>query len=136
MINVNGAFDGLDSMRFKSTNAEGNITVYGLGENGEDLIVNKIGNFSGKYLVPSGTVLLRISSDGRWEMKRLERRPGPESTRDHIRSHPVHAKPGRARYRAASGYGASALPLQHPSLIRERWKHHGNQDRDGTPRRH
>jgi hypothetical protein len=24
-----GVFDGLDSMRFKSTNAEGNVTVYG-----------------------------------------------------------------------------------------------------------
>jgi hypothetical protein len=28
--------------------------------------------FSGKYLVPSGTVLLRISSDGRWEMKKAQ----------------------------------------------------------------
>jgi hypothetical protein len=69
VINVDGVFDGLDSMRFKSTNADGNITVYGLGDN-EDLIVNEIGNFSGKYLVPKGTVLLRISSDGQWEMKK------------------------------------------------------------------
>jgi hypothetical protein len=43
--------------------------VYGLGDN-EELIVNEIGNFSGNYLVPSGTVLLRISSDGRWELKK------------------------------------------------------------------
>jgi hypothetical protein len=34
VININDVFDGLDSMRFKSTNADGNITVYGLGENG------------------------------------------------------------------------------------------------------
>jgi cobyrinic acid a,c-diamide synthase len=27
-------------------------------------LVGGIGNFSGKYLVPSGVVLLRISSDG------------------------------------------------------------------------
>jgi len=65
VINVEDVFDGLDSMRFKSTNADGNVTVYGLGDNGEDLIVNEIGNFSGKYLMPKGTVLLRISSDGR-----------------------------------------------------------------------
>jgi hypothetical protein len=70
VINVDGVFDGLDSMRFKSTRADGNIAVYGLGENGEDLIVNEIGNFSGEYLVPSGTVMLRISSDGRWEMRK------------------------------------------------------------------
>jgi hypothetical protein len=69
VINVDGVFDGLDSMGFKSTNADGNITVYGLGDN-EELIVNEIGNFSGKYLVPNGTVLLRISSDGRWELKK------------------------------------------------------------------
>jgi len=70
VINVQDVFDGLDSLRFKSTRADGNITVYGLGDNGEDLIVNEIGNFSGKYLMPKGTVLLRISSDGRWEMKK------------------------------------------------------------------
>ena len=52
VINVDGVFEGLDSMRFKSTNADGNITVYGLGDS-EDLMVNEIGNFSGKYLVPS-----------------------------------------------------------------------------------
>ena len=42
--------------------------VYGLGES-EDLIVNDIGNFSGKYLVPSGTVLLRIAAV--WRMPRV-----------------------------------------------------------------
>ena len=69
VINVADVFDGLDSIRFKSTNAEGNVTVYGLGDD-EDLIVNKIGNFSGKYLVPSGVTLLKISSDGGWTMKK------------------------------------------------------------------
>ena len=69
VINVVDVFDGLDSIRFKSTNAEGNVTVYGLGDD-EDLIVNEIGNFSGKYLVPSGVTLLKISSDGRWTMKK------------------------------------------------------------------
>ncbi len=69
VINVSDVFDGLDSLKFKSSKADGNITVYGLGES-EDLIVNEIGNFSGTYLVPSGTLLLRISSDGRWEMKK------------------------------------------------------------------
>jgi hypothetical protein len=44
VINVAGVFDGFDSMRFKSTNADGNITVYGLGDD-EDLTVNEIGNF-------------------------------------------------------------------------------------------
>ena len=69
MINVTDVFEGLDSMRFTSSRTDSNVTVYGLGDS-EDLIVNEIGNFSGKYLVPSGTVLLRISSDGRWEMKK------------------------------------------------------------------
>ncbi len=69
VINVKGSFDKLDSMKFRSTHAEGNVTVYGLGDD-EDLIVNDIGNFSGKYLVPSGVVLLRISSDGHWTMKK------------------------------------------------------------------
>jgi len=69
VINVKDVFDGLDSLRFKSTQADGNITVYGLGD-GEELIVNDIGNFSGKHLVPEGVVLFRVSSDGSWSMKR------------------------------------------------------------------
>jgi hypothetical protein len=69
VINVKGSFGSLDSMKFKSTHAEGNITVYGLGDS-EDLIVNDIGNFSGEYPVPSGVVLLRISSDGDWAMRK------------------------------------------------------------------
>jgi hypothetical protein len=31
LIKVDGVFDRLDSMRFKSTSAGGNISVYGLG---------------------------------------------------------------------------------------------------------
>ncbi len=69
VVNVVDVFDTLDEMRFKSTGADGNITVYGLGES-QDLIVNEIGNFSGDYLVPSGTTLLQIESDGRWEIKK------------------------------------------------------------------
>lgn len=58
---------GLDEVQEHPS--ESNITVDGLGDD-EDLIVNDIGNFSGKYLVPSGVVLLRISSDGHWTMKK------------------------------------------------------------------
>jgi hypothetical protein len=67
VINVSGVFDGMDSMRFKSTKTEGNVTVYGVGDD-EDLIVNEIGNFSGTYLVPGGVNLMRIASDGHWTM--------------------------------------------------------------------
>lgn len=69
VINVSDVFDGMDSMKFKSTKAESNVTVYGLGD-GEDLIVNEIGNFSGTYLVPGGVTLMKISSDGHWTMKK------------------------------------------------------------------
>jgi hypothetical protein len=69
VVNVVDVFNTLDEMRFKSTGADGNISVYGLGES-QDLIVNEIGNFSGDYLVPPGTTLLQIESDGRWEIKK------------------------------------------------------------------
>ena len=59
----------MDSMKFKSTKADGNVTVYGLGDD-ENLIVNEIGNFSGTYLIPGGVTLLRISSAGSWTMKK------------------------------------------------------------------
>jgi len=67
---VKGVFTGLDSLKFTSTRADGNITVYGLGDN-EELIVNDIGNFSGKYLVPEGIVLFQISSDGHWNLSKV-----------------------------------------------------------------
>jgi hypothetical protein len=70
VIYVGDVFDGLDSLSFKSTRAEGNITVYALGDS-EDLLVNEIGNFSGKYLVPDGVSFLHISSDGRWAMRKV-----------------------------------------------------------------
>jgi hypothetical protein len=69
VISVAGAFDGLDSLKFKSTKADGNITVYALGES-EDLVVNDIGNFTGEYAMPSDVSLLHISSDGQWTMKK------------------------------------------------------------------
>ena len=70
VISVSDVFDGLDSMKFKSTKADSNVTVYGLGDGREDLIVNEIGNFSGTYLVPGGVTLMKISSDGHWTMKK------------------------------------------------------------------
>lgn len=69
VISVAGAFDGLDSLKFKSLKADGNITVYALGES-EELVVNDIGNFSGEYAMPSEVSLLHVSSDGQWTMNK------------------------------------------------------------------
>jgi hypothetical protein len=54
VINVSGVFDGMDSMKFKSTKTEGNVTVYGVGDD-EDLIVNEIGNFLARTLCPAAS---------------------------------------------------------------------------------
>jgi hypothetical protein len=70
VISVSDVFDGLDSMKFKSTKADSNVIVYGLGDDGEDVIVNEIGNFSGTYVVPGSVTLMKISSDGHWTMKK------------------------------------------------------------------
>ena len=43
VISISGVFDGMDSMKFRSTKTDGNVTVYGLGDD-EDLIINGIGN--------------------------------------------------------------------------------------------
>jgi hypothetical protein len=66
VISISGVFDGMDSMKFRSTKTDGNVTVHGLGDD-EDLIINGIGN-SGTYLVPGGVTLMRISSDRHWTM--------------------------------------------------------------------
>ena len=70
VITVSGVFTGLDTLKFKSSKVDGNIMVYGLGENGESLIVIDIGNFSGEYDVPNGVSLLKVSSDGDWTTKK------------------------------------------------------------------
>jgi hypothetical protein len=58
VLNVDGVFGALDSVKFASHNDDNTvITSYG---DTEDLLVNEIGNTHGKYLVPNGTVVLQI----------------------------------------------------------------------------
>ena len=72
MVDVTGSFDALDSVRFVSTRSDSNVTMYAYDADGDgDLVVNDIGAFRGEYLMPSGTVRLRINSDGDWTMKKV-----------------------------------------------------------------
>lgn len=48
---------------------EGHFAVWAYGDT-RDLIVNRIGSYSGEVLVPAGTILWEIVADGRWSVDR------------------------------------------------------------------
>ena len=64
-----GAFAGLDSVKITNS-GESNFVVTAYGET-MDLLVNEIGNYSGELLMPAGTVLLEIQSDGTWTLHKV-----------------------------------------------------------------
>jgi len=61
-----GSFAGLDSVKITNS-GQGNFVVTAYGDT-VDLLVNEIGNYSGEQLMPDGTVLLEIQSDGTWTL--------------------------------------------------------------------
>lgn len=63
-------FDPLDTIKFKSTRADSNVIVTAYADSGAELVVNEVGNFSGEYIVPNGTFLWTVESDGNWSFKR------------------------------------------------------------------
>ncbi len=64
-----GSFTGLDSVKITNS-GKSNFVVMAYGET-QDLLVNKIGNYSGEQLMPSGTALLEIQSDGTWSLHKV-----------------------------------------------------------------
>lgn len=62
-----GAFAGLDSVKITNS-GESNFVVTAYGET-MDLLVNEIGSYSGELLMPAGTVLFEIQSDGTWTLQ-------------------------------------------------------------------
>ena len=66
LVIKSGAFAGLDSIKITNS-GESNFVVTAYGDS-KDLLVNEIGNYSGEQLMPAGTVLLEIQSDGNWSL--------------------------------------------------------------------
>lgn len=64
-----GSFTGLDSVKITNS-GKSNFVVMAYGDT-QDLLVNKIGNYSGEQLMPSGTALLEIQSDGTWSLHKV-----------------------------------------------------------------
>lgn len=48
-------------------NGSGNFAVWAYSTSGRDLLVNEIGNYSGKQILPSELVIITVSADGNWE---------------------------------------------------------------------
>jgi hypothetical protein len=71
VVVVKGAFAPADSIKFVSSRADANVTLYAIDSDGnENLVVNDIDNFAGEFLVPSDSMIFQISSDGRWTIKK------------------------------------------------------------------
>ena len=64
-----GAFTGLDSVQITNS-GQSNFVVWADGDT-KNLLVNEIGNYSGEQLMPAGTVLLEIQSDGAWSLHKV-----------------------------------------------------------------
>ena len=61
-----GAFSGLDSVQITNS-GQSNFAVWAHGDT-QELLVNEIGPYSGEHLMPAGTALLQIESDGTWSL--------------------------------------------------------------------
>jgi hypothetical protein len=61
--------DSPQILSFVSKSGDSNVTVYWYNSDGEDLLVNDIGKFSGEGAVSAGPGFFVISSDGAWTMK-------------------------------------------------------------------
>lgn len=67
VVVVADAAEGLTPVTI--TNAgDSNFSVWAWGDKGRDLLVNEIGNYDGRMLVPSGTLVLVVGSDGQWSI--------------------------------------------------------------------
>jgi hypothetical protein len=63
---------GLRTMR-ATHNGDSNFIVYGYTRIGSypDLLINEIGSYKGKVLLPTGTRLVTVKADGSWTLVRL-----------------------------------------------------------------
>ncbi len=51
-----------------STNGDGYFGVWGWGDRGRDLLVNKVGPYTGQTVIEPGTGLFEVSADGPWSI--------------------------------------------------------------------
>lgn len=68
VVNVMGAVEGLTPVTITNS-GERNFVVIAWGDRRE-LLVNGIGNYSGKQLLPNGTLLLEVTSSGKWTLEK------------------------------------------------------------------
>jgi hypothetical protein len=52
----------------KNRGLEDNFTIYSYGSDGEDLLVNDIGNYSGETTIKEGPALLEVDGGGSWSV--------------------------------------------------------------------
>ena len=59
----------LDVVKAKA-NGDSNFVIWSYGDSGRDLVVNEIGPWEGKVIIPKGTFLLVVNAEGTWSVEK------------------------------------------------------------------
>ena len=67
VVQINPASSGLIALNI-TNKGQDNFVVTGYSDNGPDLMVNEIGNYTGQVQLADGSVILAVNSDGPWSI--------------------------------------------------------------------